>query len=80
LVHEGEFLDEHLRRVGLTEEDVLGAIRKHGYDDLAAIHLAVLETNGDVGVVPRKQGKRSGGAAGAKAGPEGGEPPGLMRL
>ena len=52
LVHDGQFIPEHLRQVRLTEQDVRAAIRKRGYEDLNEIHLAVMEQNGEVGVVP----------------------------
>ncbi len=53
LVHDGRVLADQLRRVRLTEHDLRAAVRRRGYDDLAAIHLAVIEPNGEVGVVPR---------------------------
>ena len=61
LVYEGEFLAERLREVGLTEEDVRGAIRKHGHDDLADVRVAVLETSGEIGVVTRQDGTKRAG-------------------
>jgi uncharacterized membrane protein YcaP (DUF421 family) len=52
LVHDGQFIAAHLRQVLLTENDVRAAIRKRGYGDLGSVHLAVMEANGEVGVVP----------------------------
>jgi len=52
LVHDGQFLEKHLRNVGLTEADVLQSIRERGYDGLNEIRFAVLEVDGSVGVVP----------------------------
>ncbi len=54
LVHDGQFLLANLRRVWLTEQDVETAIRKRGYDSLAVVHLAVMEPNGEIGVVARQ--------------------------
>ncbi len=53
LVNDGRFLEKHLRNVGLTEADVLQAIRERGYADLSEVRFAVLEVDGSVGVVPR---------------------------
>jgi uncharacterized membrane protein YcaP (DUF421 family) len=61
LVHDGRIIPEHLRMVRLSEQDVRAAIRKRGYDDLGAVRLAVLELNGEIGVVPRR-GADTGGA------------------
>ncbi len=53
LVHDGRLIPDHLRQVRLSEADVRAAVRKRGYDNLDDVRLAVLEENGDVGVVPR---------------------------
>lgn len=46
LVHDGQFIGNHLRQVRLTEQDVRAAIRKRGYEDLRHVRLAVMELNG----------------------------------
>ncbi len=53
LVHNGKPVTEHLRRVSMTENDLLEAVRGRGYDDLATVRFAVLETDGTVSVVPK---------------------------
>jgi uncharacterized membrane protein YcaP (DUF421 family) len=52
LVHHGEAVDEHLRRVGMTEDDLLAALRGRGYDGTTGVREAVLETDGTVTVMP----------------------------
>ena len=52
LVHEGAFVADHLRSEGLTEAQVMQALREHGIDDLGAVKLAVLEVDGTISVVP----------------------------
>lgn len=52
LAHEGRLLDEHLRREGLTADEVLQALREHGIDDLSAVKTAVLEVDGTISVIP----------------------------
>lgn len=52
LVHDGTLVTEHLTRVGMTAVDVAEAIRGRGFDDLREVKYAVLETDGEVTVVP----------------------------
>jgi uncharacterized membrane protein YcaP (DUF421 family) len=42
-----------LRKQGLLEQDLEMAMREHGFDKLADIDLAVLETDGSISIVPR---------------------------
>jgi uncharacterized membrane protein YcaP (DUF421 family) len=53
LVHEGQLMLAQLRSEGLTEDEVLQALREHGIDDLVAVKSAVLEVDGTISVVPR---------------------------
>lgn len=53
LVHHGELVAANLHREGITEEEVVAAVREHGaIGDIAQVELAVLETDGSVSVVP----------------------------
>jgi uncharacterized membrane protein YcaP (DUF421 family) len=52
LVNEGKFVQEHLRREGLNEDEVLMAIREHGVADLKDVRMAVLEVDGSISIVP----------------------------
>jgi uncharacterized membrane protein YcaP (DUF421 family) len=54
LIHDGLFVEEHLRRAGLTEADVLEALREREEADVSCIRFAVLETDGTINVVPMK--------------------------
>ncbi len=51
IVSRGKMIEEHIKRYGLTEEDVLQAIRQRGYDDLSKIKFAVMEEDGEINVV-----------------------------
>lgn len=52
LVHDGEFVCEHLKQIGFTEEDVMAGLRQRGYSDLKGVRFAVLETDGTINVIP----------------------------
>jgi len=52
LVHDGVPIASHLRRVGLTADDLAEALRQRGEPDLDQILEAVLEPDGTVHVIP----------------------------
>ncbi len=52
LVDNGKFVEEHLKRAGFTEADVLQALRGREEDGLENVRFAVLETDGTVNVIP----------------------------
>ena len=51
VVTNGHFIEEHLKRAGLTEEDVLEALRSRGFSDLSEVKFAVMEVDGEINVV-----------------------------
>ena len=53
LVHDGKFVEEHLRRAGLTKEDVLEALREREESGIEDIRFAVMEKDGKINVVPK---------------------------
>lgn len=55
LVHEGVPVPGHLRRAGMSAQDLLEALRDRGYEGLSGVREAVLETDGSVSVVPTKR-------------------------
>jgi uncharacterized membrane protein YcaP (DUF421 family) len=55
IVENGRMIRGSMRREGVTEEEVLAAVRDQGLPDLARVRLAVLENNGTVSVIPEKQ-------------------------
>ena len=54
LVHDGNFIEAHLRQVGFSHEDVMHALRQREYEDLSNVRFAVLESDGQVNVIPRE--------------------------
>lgn len=52
LIHEGEWIEDHLRAEGVTKDEVLQAMREHGVDRVESIKDAVLEVDGTISIVP----------------------------
>jgi uncharacterized membrane protein YcaP (DUF421 family) len=52
LVEDGEFVQPHLRKERLERDEVNMVIWEHGLESVAAVKLAVLETDGSISIVP----------------------------
>lgn len=57
LIRNGRVDQKELRRTRMTLDEVLEELRLQGYTDLAAVRYAVLETNGQLSVLPFAQKK-----------------------
>jgi len=53
LVHHGHPVVENLRRLGLTMDDLMSAIRQRGYDSLDNVLYATFEEDGEITVVAK---------------------------
>jgi uncharacterized membrane protein YcaP (DUF421 family) len=53
LVHNGHPVVENLRRLGLTVDDLMSAVRERGYDSLDSIKYATFEEDGEITVVEK---------------------------
>lgn len=53
LVLNGAFQRRNMRRECITTNEVLAAAREHEVASIRQIHLAVLEPNGDISIVPK---------------------------
>ena len=51
LIHRGQVLAAHTRRAGITEDDLLQALREHGVASVHDVRLAVLEPDGSISVL-----------------------------
>jgi uncharacterized membrane protein YcaP (DUF421 family) len=58
LVNDGHFIDDHLRKEGITTDEVMQALREHGVARIEDVELAVLEVDGSISVVPRSPGTK----------------------
>lgn len=55
VVQDGKLERDYMRREGVTEEEIMAAIRQYGLGDLSEVRLAVLEVDGSLSVVPRER-------------------------
>ncbi len=53
IVHDGQVVRAAMAREGITTDELDAALREHGIDDVSRVHLAVLEADGTISVVPR---------------------------
>lgn len=53
LLHRGRMIEDSLRRTRVTEDEVLAALRSHGFAALQDAEAVVLETDGSLSVVGR---------------------------
>ena len=56
LINDGEFIEPHLRRERIQKEEVMMALREHGFAEPTDVGMAVLEIDGTISVVPRHGG------------------------
>lgn len=59
LVYHGRILPSHLKMAGISEDEVMQAIREHGVASIGEVDLAVLEVDGNISVLSHDYSKRS---------------------
>jgi uncharacterized membrane protein YcaP (DUF421 family) len=55
VIRKGRFIQEALKEEGLTEDEVLAALRKLGYGSPDGLDMAVLEETGHISALPREK-------------------------
>ena len=58
LMREGRLSDENMKSCSVTADDIMAAARKAGYFSLGDIDTAVLETDGEISLLPTPQKRR----------------------
>jgi uncharacterized membrane protein YcaP (DUF421 family) len=53
LIHNGHLYEEVLRAQRLTHHELLAALRRSGCGNIERVHMAILENNGQISVVPK---------------------------
>ena len=56
LTHKGQYLWDAMDEVRISQEEVRAALRKAGAIENAAANWVILETNGELAVIPRQEG------------------------
>jgi uncharacterized membrane protein YcaP (DUF421 family) len=59
LVYQGKVLPKHLEKAGITNDELMEAIREHGVGEVSEVQLAVLEVDGNISVISDNYSKRS---------------------
>lgn len=59
LYHEGAFLEGNLKKARVTDDEVRSAMRAHGHGRERDVQTVVLETDGQLAVLPRNAGLES---------------------
>jgi uncharacterized membrane protein YcaP (DUF421 family) len=53
IVHDGQPLKQRMAREGITQDQLDAALREHGIGDVSDVHVAILESDGSISVIPR---------------------------
>ncbi len=53
LVHDGKLIPKSLMAERVTPDEVMSEMRKAGFDELAQVRWAILETDGKISIVPK---------------------------
>ncbi len=59
LVYQGKVIPSHLRLAGISEDEVMQAVREHGIAKITDVDLAVLEVDGNISVLSNDFKKKS---------------------
>lgn len=55
LTHRVEFLEDAMRKTRVSHEEVCAVLREHGIPELAGANWVILETDGKLTVIPKKE-------------------------
>lgn len=55
LIQHGQILEGNLNRLHLNHQELMGLLRTKGYFNIAEVEYALLETNGELSVLPKSQ-------------------------
>jgi uncharacterized membrane protein YcaP (DUF421 family) len=54
LIDDGNILWERMKKEGITEEQLMAALREHGFERLEEVRMAILEVDGTISILPRQ--------------------------
>lgn len=59
LIYKGSVNKAHLRKVGISSDELLAVVREHGLADFTQVDLCMLEVNGNISVLSHNYTERS---------------------
>jgi len=59
LIYRGKILQEHLKKVKISEDELMQAVREHGVESIKEVDLAILEVDGSISVLSEKYQKKT---------------------
>jgi uncharacterized membrane protein YcaP (DUF421 family) len=59
LIYKGKVLESHLKKVQITHEELLEAVREHGVKEVKEVDLAILEVDGNISVLSHEYQKKT---------------------
>jgi len=54
LVYDGKYIESHLKKARITEEEIMEAVREHGVATIEEVNLAIMEVDGSISVLSNK--------------------------
>lgn len=51
LIYQGKEIPQHLKKAGISEDELEEAVREHGVEHISQVDLAVLERDGNISVL-----------------------------
>lgn len=55
LLYQGAVIQDHLKSEEITEDELLGVVREHGFVSFSQVYSAVLELDGTISIVPMSE-------------------------
>ncbi len=59
LIYKGKILRKHLAQSGITNEELMQAVREHGVEKISEVNMAVLEVDGNISIMSDKFRKKT---------------------
>jgi uncharacterized membrane protein YcaP (DUF421 family) len=66
LIRDGRRLEAAIRAEDISDDELLAALREHGVESVDEVHLAVLEVDGSISVLPMSSSDAAGGGPGVR--------------
>jgi len=59
LVYEGKFIESHMKKAKITQDEIMEAVREHGVATIEEVDLAIMEVDGSISILSHKFQKRT---------------------